>query len=262
MSTQTTKNEQVTSDDIQSVERGDIITIEGTQYPVYRLNDGLRAILMPNFPSVVTPQGVRDLAFGQLPDSDSDSMALAWSDNCHDNMTVDDCITVGLDNVSIHNGSETDVLRQLPHTDTRHCPNCDNDSAQYHFGERDGSHTQEGRKCTECETHFVIDREIPHETATVQAQSHNGEYGDTVELEGIYREVITSRFKLDPRQRAREGFYSANEVKAKIDAKMNDEGDAEQFGYTTVNERLRTPSVTWRDDWYDQKLEVTYEPVR
>jgi hypothetical protein len=252
--------------DLADVERGDVIVIDGTEYPVYRLNSGLRSLFTPDHPDVVTPNGdVKSLAYGAIREGD-DETALAFVDKIiekdESDFSPNDCLTVGLDNVEIHNGENVDILDQLQATSDRECPNCGNDSNPYQFGDRDGNHTREARRCGECDMHYVIDRTIPETTATVQSRSHDGTWGETVELSGMYREVVSSRFDLDPRQREREGYYSAKEVAQFINAKMNSSGETEQFGYTTARDGRRGGTVTWRDSRTNQKMEISFEPVR
>jgi len=258
----------VSTEDIGNVERGDVIVIDGKRYPVFRLNSGLRSLFNPDHPDVVTPGGeVKSLAVGAISETDNRT-ALAFGEDIEDTdednpPTENDCLTVGLDSVEIRDGGENDILSLLPATDTRECPQCENDSGTYHFGDRDGQHVREARKCTDCDTYYTIDREIPDETATVRTRSHNGEWGEPVELSGIYREVVSSRFDLDPRTNAKEGFFSPQEVTEFIRGKTAAKDSVQkQFGYVTGGSRHNGNSVTWRDDRMDQKMEVTFRPVR
>lgn len=254
-------NTTITVGDLTDVERGDVITIDDTDYPVYRMNSGLRALFVPDHPSVVTPDGeVRDLAYGPLEEDDSSPIGLCFVEDANEATTASDCLTVGLDGVSIREGDMMAIYDRLPTSSSRDCPRCGTGVSCYQFGDVDWRHTREARRCTECETHFLIDRVIPESTAEITTRSHDGTWGETVELAGIYRQVVTSRFKMDPRQRAREGFYSAEEVAQFISARMADDGG--QVGYCTAREYPPDrQTVTWYDQRIDQKLEVTFESV-
>jgi len=254
----------VDTDDLQEVERGDVILVDGTKYPVFRLNSGLRSLFTPNHPEIILPDGSVDgLAFGPLSEGD-DGTAVAIASDTHEDMTADECLATSLDPVVIYKSDDgaDAILSELLQTDQRECPECGDDVGTYQFGDRNGRRCREARRCGECETHYVIDRKIPESTATVTARNRHGEWGETVELSGIYREVITSRFRMDPRRRATESYLSAEEVAEFIDGKLSDEGEAEQFGYAIVTDRSRGPTVTWYDHWAEQKMEVKFRPVR
>ncbi len=264
---QADSSDSITYEAFENVERGDVIVIDGTEHPVYRLNSGLRSLSLPDHPDVVTPEGeVKSLAHGAFRDDD-DRTALIYAEEVGEDEppSEEECLTVGLENVEVRSGGECDILSLLPSTDTRECPDCGNDGGVYHFSDRDEQHTREARKCTgdDCDRHYVVNRTVPDTSATVQLRSHDGEWGEEIELSGLYREVVSSRFKMDPRSRAREGYFSAQEVAEWIETKMNNEGEAEQFGYVTGGENpSKASSVTWRDARIDQKLKVTFEPVR
>ncbi|WP_199233681.1 hypothetical protein, partial [Halorubrum sp. SP9] len=159
-------------------------------------------------------------------------------------------LLAGYDDVTIHEDDAEAAFDVLPTTDTDECPCCGNTSATFEYGERDGLRTRELRKCTDddCETWFVRDRVLdPSDAATVEVVTPSDETV-TLELSGVYRETITSRFKLDPRRDAEERWLQASEVASFLRKKM---GSDDPFGVVKPDgHRSFRNGPTWKDSKY------------
>ena len=106
----------------------------------------------------------------------------------------------------------------------------------------------EVRYCTECESTFTRVREVEPDTATVERT--RGLYGVTdepVEIGGLYTQSETCLFPMMKETDAYKGLWTASEVAAFVNAKLDDSGDdGELFGFVTV--RDGGDEVVWHDD--------------
>jgi hypothetical protein len=264
MSTQTSNNDSndgppETYTALQNVSRGDVITINGTPYRVVILHTGLRALLGPEYPTIVDPDGnTHDLRFGRIDGADADGV-IFHADLSDDPQPSD--LLAGYDDVTIREGDPETVFDVLPTTEADTCPCCENDTATFEYGERDGLRTRELRKCTadDCDTWFVRDRTLnPSDTATVTVVTPNDDE-ETLELSGVYRETITSRFKMDPRQNTDERWLQASEVAAFLRKKMDSDPP---FGVVKPDgHRVLHDGPTWKDQKYGADLLVQFAPV-
>lgn len=244
---------------LQEVSRGDRITINGTEHRVVILHSGMRALLGPNYPTIVAPDGnTHALAFGRIDGSDADGV-MFLEDLPEDPQPSD--LLAGYDDVTIHEGDAEAVFDTLPTTNADECPCCGHDTATFEYGERDGLRTRELRKCTadECDTWFVRDRVLdPSDTATVDVVTPSDDT-ETLELSGVYRETITSRFQMDPRRDAEERWLQASEVAAFLRKKMDSDPP---FGVVKPEGgRVVSDGPTWKDEKYGADLIVQFAPV-
>jgi len=261
MSTQTTNSDSdnktpETYTRLQELSRGDRVTINDIDYYVVIQNTGMRSLFGPDFPTLITPNGkTKDLAFGKLSE-DSDECGVVWLDDIPENPENSNLLA-GYDSVHITECDAETVYDQLKHTTEKVCPHCGNDVAQFKHGSRDGRDTRELLKCNdkECREYYVRQRTLPTETVTATVQTFDDEIKE-VELSGAYREVITSRFKMDPRQRAKESWVTARELADTLENKTTGESTHGRIGYSW-NDNLQ-----WKDDKYNHKMEIEYKPVR
>jgi len=248
-----------TYNELQELTRGDSVTINGIEYRVVIQNTGMRSFFMPDFPSLVSKEGTtQDLAFGEI--EDSDACGVMWQEDVGDNLTESDLLAT-YDEVEIQEGSQEDVYEILVSTEEDKCPFCGNDTSQFMSGQRNGEKTQELLKCNDsdnCGEYFLRERKLPvDDSAIAKVQDFNGNLIE-LELEGCYRENITSRFKLDPRSRDSEKWITATELAEKLEAKTTGEhtnGAVQQSNHEIGG------GVVWKDGQYDWKVKIFYRSV-
>jgi hypothetical protein len=118
----------------------------------------------------------------------------------------------------------------------------------------------EVRYCLECESTFTRVREVAPDTATIERT--RGLYGITdepVDVGGLYTQSETCQFPMMRERDAYKGLWTASEVAAFVNQKLDDSGeDGELFGFVSV--RDGGEKVVWHDDqpW---NMEVKFRRV-
>lgn len=253
-------------DQLKNTSRGDVVTVDGTAYPVLRLNSGLRAIVTPDHPEVVDPEtgDHRSLAYGAIHDDDDAPKGVMFGDDVPDDdgdadLTEGDLLGT-YDDVTVREGDESGIYDHLPASDTRDCPECDG-SGVWQFGDRDGRRAREVYRCTgdDCRRVWCFDRELPGgSTATVETFPWRGREAGETELSGVYRARHRHKQGLAKTQDGPKAWYTADEVAAFLNPKMNDDGEAERFGFVNVTGR---GAVEWADDFPGWFTRVKFTPV-
>jgi hypothetical protein len=265
---ETTDLEPVDFDTMSDLERGDVLHINGEQYPVIRLNDGLRALFTPPSPDVLADGKVRTIGYGGIDESDAgdpdeNPTALAFVDDITDTDNPEEIplLAENLDDVYVERDAADSYDLHRSH-DSRTCPDCGNDTTRFEYGRNEGGFVQEVHKCndSDCSAVWCYERDIPTDT-TAEVTTYDPRSGDydTMELSGVYRAVHTSRFKLDPTSNDKQEWHTAEEVAEFLNPKMNDEKDGERFGMVRENTRK---GVTWKDDVYDWKAKIEFRKAR
>jgi len=248
-----------TYNDLQELSRGDCVIINDTKYYVVNQNTGLRSLFSPDFPTVIGSMGEsKDLTFGTI--ENSNACGVIWLKDVTGNMSESDLLA-SYDQVTIQKGEPQNAYDCLKHTSKDVCPHCGYDVSQFKDGERNGTTTRELLRCNDsdnCGNYFVRERELPkNDSATATVQTFNDETKE-IELSGCYRQIISSRFKLDPRQRAKEKWVTATEVANELEAKTTGE---------TTHGRVQHPnneigdSIVWKDEQYSHKMKIMYRKV-
>jgi len=195
----------------------------------------------------------------------------------YDDGTIPDEARIPLAAVQVHDDVDAPLADRLEGTPAsvttdQDCPDC-GPEATTTFQEDDvevgyqnlatsipDTPTAEVRYCTECESTFTRVREVEPDIATVERT--RGLYGVTdepVEIGGLYTQSETCLFPMMKETDAYEGLWTASEVAAFVNAKLDDSGeDGEMFGFVTV--RDGGEEVVWHDD-QPYNMEVTFHRI-
>ena len=247
-----------TYEKLQELTCGDCVTINNTDYYVVIQNTGIRSLIMPDFPTLIQPDGTtKDLAFGTVPNSDE--CGVIWSDDIGTDEPTADDLLAEYDQVTITEHEPQTAYSRLETTTDKQCPHCGNTTARFRDGHKDGQTTTELLTCNDsddCGEFYIRQRELPvDDSATATVQTFDGETKE-IELNGCFRETITSRFKLDPRRNAEECWMTATEVAEVLEAKTTGEST-----HGAIKENWNG-NIVWKDSQYDYKIEIEYRPVR
>jgi hypothetical protein len=275
MSTNTTQNTDSeppeTYDALCHCSRGDRIRINGTEYLVADTTSGMRNLVSPSNPILLVDGECRELIMGQLPHPHTDVDGVMWRETLRDTDSIEPSdLLASYDDVAVIDGPESDTLDQLPQTTDTVCPYCGHDSCEWQAGEYDGDTVQSLYTCLNTDSHcngrFVRARDVDtDDSATAVVLDSDGDEHE-IELHGVYRETITSRFQLDPRRNEQEAWYTATEVATFLEQKAGAaKDDDKRHGHVEPNGltfgRGHKDNPTWRDDAYDTKMMVTFHPV-
>lgn len=267
----TTSNDDVppTYTALKACSRGDTIRVNGKEYTVVATTEGIRNLLTPSAPIVLDDGEFRQLVYGVLPRPHSDKCGVMWKTTVTDaDSLTPDHLLAEYDDVQVIEGEESNGLDLLPRTTEQTCPHCGHDSTEWVNGWRDGTHVESEYVClgNDCEARFIRDRQMdPTDSATATVVDGDGEERQ-IELSGIYRETVTSNFKLDTRKNDDEEWYSATEIAQFLEMKAGaEQPKSERHGHVEPDGvrfgRGHKSDPTWVDDKYDTMMKVTFHPV-
>lgn len=272
MSTTTDDDVPPTYRALYECSRGDRIRIHDDEYLVLDTTSGIRNLVSPSTPIVRDDDGqFRQLVMGALPRPHSDVGGVMWRSTATDTDTLEPSdLLARYDDVRVLDGDEGDALDALPRTTETECPVCGHDSVEWKDGWRDGTHVESLYVCLNsddgCRARFVRGRTLdPSETATATVVDSDGDE-HAIDLSGIYRETVTSKFKMDPTDNDDKEWYSATEVADFLKMKAGvDQSPDERHGHVEPDgvrfKRGHRTDPTWRDDVYDTKMLVTFHPA-
>lgn len=169
-------------------------------------------------------------------------------------------------------GSLATVVDRMENSDarvtrSRECPACNSTTTAFQEDDVETTYkseatalpanpTVEVRYCHECEQTFLCVREVTPDTATIKrTRNLYGLKDDPVEIGGLYTLNETCLFKMVRETDAYKGLWTASEVAAFVNAKLDDSGEeGELFGFVTVQDG--GDRVVWHDDQpYDYECE-------
>jgi len=255
-------------EDLYAASSGDLLWIDGTEYVVIKRNFGFFHSPL----SVVSEDGSQGRLIGGLVNQQSSIAGVAWTrdlpgkDDDREPQASD--LFARFDRVYRLEEDRLDCLHAwTPDTDQRDCPACEERSGEPIRIEQQAGQAVELRQCTntECKHIYRYVRPFPEQdTATllISAGSVNSstifsgyttsETVDEYELSGVFRctEQDDFKFPVETNKGRDDGFYTASEVAAFCNPKLDHDDPEDRFGTVTVdtNDRTGGTVIRWRDE--------------
>jgi len=256
-----------TAEDLYAADEGDLLWIDGTEYAVVKRNFGIFHSPL----SVVGEDGTQGRLIGGTINQQSSIAGIAWT---HDLPGDDDDrapqpsdLLARFDRVYRLEEDRLDCLHAwTPDSDHRVCPACEERSGEPIRIEQQAGKAVELRQCTntDCQHIYRYVRPFPEpdtaalliSTGTVDSPVLGSGYTtsetvDEYELSGVFRctEQDDFKFPVETNRGRDDGFYSASEVAAFCNPKLDHDDPDDRFGTVTVdtNDRTGGTVVSWRD---------------
>jgi hypothetical protein len=256
-----------TSNDLYACGEGDVLWIDGTEYVVLTRNFGVSHRPL----TVVSLDGTQGRLIGGTLSRTSTTAGVAWT---HDLPSDDDHapkrsdLLATFDRVYRLERNRLDLVHAwTPDIDQRECPACDvGRSGEPLRIEQQASRAVELRQCTntDCKQAYRFVRSFPTpETTTLLISADSDDdsplttpylASETVtdySLSGVFRctEQDDFKFPLETTDGRDDGFWTASEVAAFCNPKLEHDDPDERFGVVTVttNDRTGGTVVQWHD---------------